>query len=180
LGIFPPVIANGLIFYGLWQLGYFQKHELTWRHALDRAKVLALVNLGLAPFLYWWKIMPHVLHYQVAVLLLALSGMVFLFNLNFVLQRLAALLPDETLRLETRLFTNLNLYLLVAVVLLLATWLAASHFQPQQVLLQHLAEIFNRLGLVVVLLLVLLPVALTMALIWKIKETILASVFSRP
>jgi len=29
----------------------FQKQERPWRNALDRAKLLGLVNLGLCPFL---------------------------------------------------------------------------------------------------------------------------------
>jgi hypothetical protein len=37
---------------------------------------------------------------------------------------------------------------------------------------------FSRVGLLVLLLLILLPLALTMTLLWKIKETILTSVFA--
>ncbi len=40
-------------------------------------------------------------------------------------------------------------------------------------------DLAARLGVLFMLLLILLPLALTMALIWKIKETILASVFAQ-
>ena len=58
LNIFPPLAATGLVLYGLWQLGHFQKQERPWRSALDRAKLLALILFGLSPFLYWWNHIP--------------------------------------------------------------------------------------------------------------------------
>src|SRR5258707_11714841 len=57
-GILPPAAATGLLAYGLWQLGDFQKQERIWRHAVDRPRLLSLINFGLSPFLYWWKRMP--------------------------------------------------------------------------------------------------------------------------
>ena len=58
LGILPALGATGLLLYGLWQMGRFQKQERPWRNALDRAKLLGLVNFGLCPFLYWQNKMP--------------------------------------------------------------------------------------------------------------------------
>src|SRR4051794_27932197 len=99
--LFAPVIIAGLLFYGLHLLSDFQKSERTWREALDRTKLLALVNLGLSPFVYWYNRVPHIPFFSAAVFLLMLTGLLFLFNLNHVLQRLSAMLPDETLRAET-------------------------------------------------------------------------------
>src|SRR5262249_27724971 len=113
LGILPPILSTVLLFYGLCELGYFQRQERIWVHALDRAKILALVNVGLSPFVFWWNQLPQISFYFLGVGVLMLSGLLFLFNLNFVLQRLAAMLPDETLRIETKFFTSFNLYLLV-------------------------------------------------------------------
>src|SRR4051794_14520939 len=56
--VFPPLAATAWICFGLWQLGSFQKQERIWHSALDRAKLLAIVNLGLSPFLFWWNQMP--------------------------------------------------------------------------------------------------------------------------
>ncbi len=177
-GLFPPVLANAALLYGLVLVGHFRPQERVWIHALERAKLLAVVNVGLAPFLYWWKLLPAVLHYQLAVAVMALTGLLFLFMLNLALQRLAAMLPDETLRLEARLFTNLNLGLLGATLLCTAVGLGILQIQtppPWLVLGVNLALHF---GLGFVLILVLLPLALTMSLIWKVKEVIFASVFS--
>src|SRR3989442_15604069 len=35
----PPLAATGLLVYGLWMLGGFQKQERVWRNALDRARL---------------------------------------------------------------------------------------------------------------------------------------------
>ena len=178
LGLLPALLANGLLCYALHEMGHFQRSERVWQCARERALVFALINVGLSPFLYWWRVMPDVIHFQFAVLAIALSGLMLLFSVNQMLQRLAAMLPDETLRLEARLFTTLNLYLLLATALLGAVWVGLSQLGKPPLPLVLLLDIATRVGLLLMLLLVLLPLALTMALIWKVKETILASVFS--
>jgi hypothetical protein len=70
LGILPLLAINLLLLYGLWQMGEFQKQERPWRLALDRALLLALVNLGLSPFLYWHNRMPGESFFTYAVMLL--------------------------------------------------------------------------------------------------------------
>ena len=192
LGILPPILSNVLLLYGLMQLSYFQRQERVWVHALDRAKILAIVNVGLSPFVFWWNQLPQVPFYFLAVGALMLSGLLFLFNLNFVLQRLAAMLPDETLRMETSFFTSFNLYLLVAVVALAALYLILERLDGLPTLLVedpgHLHPGLRGLvGAVLhgiessrhwlLVFAILLPLAMTMTLIWKIKEVVLASVF---
>jgi hypothetical protein len=177
--IIPALVANSLLLFGLWQMGSFQKNERPWRNALDRAKLLNLVNLGLCPFLYWQNKMPEQLFFTAAVFILVLSGLLFLFNLNLVLRRLGVMLPDETLRQETRQFTALNRWLLVGWLVFAAACLVLpqtfdwpGQFGPKfSFWLQHLA-------VAVLLFLGLTPLAVTMALLWKTKEVILDSVFS--
>jgi hypothetical protein len=177
LGILPPLAVNALLLFGLMQMGCFQKQERPWRNALDRARLLGLVNFGLSPFLYWQNKMPLEPFFNSAVLVLVLSSILFLFNLNLVLKQLGAMLPDETLRQETRQFTTLNRWLLVAL-LLCATAYAALVHDPQ--LPTALGEVFlwiNRFSFWALVFFALLPLAMTMALIWKTKEVILDSVF---
>src|SRR5262245_49193618 len=137
LGVLPPVIATALLFYGLSLLGHFQKQERIWRHSLDRAKIFGLINVGLSPFLYWWNKMPFHPFYSAIVELMALSSVLFLFALNPLLYRLTAMLPDETLRIETRVFTMLNRYLILATTLLLAGFfvLVRVHVLPHELVL---------------------------------------------
>ncbi len=177
LGIVPPLLATALLVYGLGLLGHFQKQERVWRIALDRARIFAVVNVGLSPFLYWWHKFQSQPFYNLMLEVMILTGVLFLFTLNPVLWRLAAMLPDETLRLETKLFTTLNRYLLLAAIILLAGFFVLSRFQPLPSSLNSFWALLRQGGPWIVLFLILLPLAMTMASIWKIKEVILASVF---
>lgn len=177
LGVVAPLLATGLLFYGLVLLGTFQPQERVWHAALDRAKILALINIGLAPFLCWWNRMPWHPFYNAMVHLMLFTALFFLFTVNPVLRRLAAMLPDETLRVETRLFTAINRGLLIAsMTLLVAYFLLARATRVPQVVIEFLV-IWERFGQWIMLFLILLPIAMTMALIWKTKEVILTSVF---
>jgi hypothetical protein len=178
VGIIPALVVNLLLLYGLAQLGNFQKNERPWRNALDRVKLFGLINLGLCPFLFWFSRMPDQPFFRNSIFVLVLSALLFLFNLNIVLRQLGAMLPDETLRQETRQFTVLNRWLLVAwLVFLIATAVVpqevnfSARFSPQFLLwLQHVST-------TLLLCLGLSPIAITMALVWKTKEVIFDSVF---
>jgi hypothetical protein len=177
-GIVPPLVTTGLLAYGLWQLGDFQKQERVWRTALDRAQLLSLFNLGLSPFLYWWNKVPANTLFLVMVMLLAMSGLLFLGSVNLVLRRLGAMLPDETLRLETKQFTTLNLNLLFATFLLALAYIGIGQFHTLPLWLGTVVSVMERSSLWLLIGLVLLPLAMTMALLWKTKEVILDNVFS--
>jgi hypothetical protein len=178
LSLVPALAGVGLLLFGLWLMSGFQKQERPWRNALDRAKLLGLVNFGLCPFLYWQNKMPGQPFFNAAVLLLLLSAVLFLFNLNVVLKQLGAMLPDETLRQETFLFTLLNRWLLV-VLLCLGSVQAAFLRPPQwQSAFGAFASGPDRFAFWALIFFALLPLAMTMALLWKTKEVILDSVFS--
>jgi len=175
-GLVAPVAVTALLFYGLHLISDFQKQERVWMLALDRAKILGLVNMGLSPFLHWHEHLPDIPFFSYAVSVMALSALLFLFNLNLLLQRLTAMLPDETLREETKVFTSLNTILLVLIPTFLAFYLAVSQLGhlPQSVV--FMLRVLDNQWLLDILIF-LLPLAITMSLIWKIKEAILASVF---
>jgi hypothetical protein len=176
-GIVPPLVTTGLLAFGLWQLGDFQKQERVWRAALDRARLLSLINFGLSPFLYWWNKVPANLFFLAMVVLLALSALLFLGSVNLVLRRLGAMLPDEALRLETRQFTTLNFMLLSATFVLALVYLGAGQFQALSFWLGAVVSVMEHGNLWFLIALVLLPLAMTMALLWKTKEVILDNVF---
>jgi hypothetical protein len=178
LSLVPALAGTGLLLYGLRQMSGFQKQERPWRLALDRAQLLGLVNFGLCPFLYWQNRMPGHPFFNAAVLLLTLSAVLFLFNVNVVLKQLGAMLPDETLRQETRLFTVLNRWLLVVLLLLGSAQIALLQPFQWQLAFWNSASGPDRLGFWALILFALLPLAMTMALLWKTKEVILDSVFS--
>jgi hypothetical protein len=176
-GIGPPLLTTGLLMFGLWQLGSFQKQERVWRAALDRARLLSLVNFFLSPFLYWWNKIPANHFFFIMVMVMTFSALFFLASLNLVLRRLGAMLPDEALRLETRQFTALNLNLLFGTFLVAAIFLVLGQFHTLPRWLAILVTVLDRGSFWLLILLVLLPLAMTMALIWKTKEVILDNVF---
>ena len=176
-GIVPPLVTTGLLAFGLWQLGDFQKQERVWRTALDRARLFSLINFGLSPFLYWWNKVPNNTFFLAMVLTLTLSALLFLGSVNLVLRRLGAMLPDEGLRLETRQFTALNLNLLFATFVLAIVYVGIAQFPNLPGWLSLTVGIMERGSFWFLILLILLPLAMTMALLWKTKEVILDNVF---
>jgi hypothetical protein len=176
-GMAPSLIATVLPLYGLWLMGDFQKQERPWLAALDRAKLLGLVNFGLCPFLYWHGKMPGELFFSAAIFVLLLSALLFLFNLNIVLKQLGAMLPDETLRHETRQFTLLNRWLLAVIMFFAIAYAILRHVPQLPTALSAVFVSLQDLGFWLLTIFALLPLAMTMALIWKTKEIILDGVF---
>jgi hypothetical protein len=195
-GVLPGLAVTGLLAFGLWQLGSFQKQERPWRTILERAQVLALINFGLSPFLFFWNHLPQELFFRLMMVALGFTALFFLFALNLVLLRLGAMLPDEALRLEIQHYTALNRNLLIALMTIIATYLVVTRFVlrffpqiprwPEQLDLLSLQIAIPALGveissawlaLLMACVLVLLPLSMTMALIWKTKEVILENVF---
>ncbi len=192
LGIVPPLIATGILLQGVFLLGGFQRQERPWMTVLDRTRLVALTNVGLSPFLYWWNRVPSHPFLTSMVELLTLTGLCFLILLNPLLRRLTAMLPDEALRAETRLFTAFNRYVLWFVFIgvagcfistridpsipdrVIGWWIKVSPLPPAANAMFYLLD---HNGALVTLFILLLPVAMTMALVWKVKEVILASVF---
>lgn len=184
-GVVPPLASTGLLVYGLANLGAFQRQERIWREALDRARIFSLINFGLSPFLYWWSRVPTNGFFTAMVIILGLSSLLFLGSLNLVLQRLGAMLPDEALRLEIKQFTALNLNLLFLTFICCVLYFVLVRIEMAQVQRLHfwlgaILTALDRQSLLWVLapmVLVLLPMAMTMALLWKTKEVIFENVF---
>jgi hypothetical protein len=177
LGIAPPLLATGLLLHGLWQMNSFQRQERIWRTSLFRTQLLATVNLGLSPFLYWWNQVPGNTYFIVAAYLFALSGVAFLGSLNKTIERLGAMLPDETLRHETRHFTAVNRWLLFIMAASVGLFFAIRQSPELAGKFDHLLDATSRYYRWFIVSFILLPVAITMALLWKTKEVILSSIF---
>jgi len=175
--IIPSLVANGLLLFGLWQMSQFQKQERPWLAALDRAQLLIIVNIGLCPFFYFQNKLPDEIYFFGSIGILILSSFLFLFNLNFVLKRLGAMLPDETLRHETKEFTTFNLWMLVLWLVVAAVSIAAFQLNLQMRFDSTVLHWVERIRDTILLFLGLTPIAITMALIWKTKEIIFNGVF---
>jgi len=177
LSFAPALFLSGWLWYGLRQMRDFQRQERIWHHALHRAEIFAIVNTGLAPFLFWWHRFPLVPFFFVSVALLSASGFLFLIQLNQVLRRLAAMLPDEMLRVETRTFSAINTWLLCAALASLSGYLAITDFRVAARPMGWRGLDVQTIGEWLIFFLTLMPVAVTLALLWKIKEAIFTSFF---
>ena len=113
LGLLPVLAINALLLYGLWQMSAFSKTGASVAARAGPHAAAGAGNPACARSFTGTTRMPGETFFSAAVMVLELSAVLFLFNLNLVLKRLAAMLPDETLRQETRQFTTLNRWLLV-------------------------------------------------------------------
>ena len=178
MGMLLPPVAFGMLWVGLWLLGAFQPQERVWQAALGQAKLMGLFGLGLSPFLHWRHRAPDELYFTQAVWLLALVFALYLMALNKTLARLAAMLPDETLRVESQLFSRVNRVLLTKTSGGIGVmYLVTSIDEPPDLLLRLVATV-GQFGPWLFMAFVLVPMSMTMSLLWKTKESILASVFT--
>lgn len=180
LGALPSVIATGVLLFGILEMARFRPRSDIWQQALDRAKIFALVNFGLSPFAYFCNRYPGEIYYRQMVWIMAFAGVLFIFNLNRSLRHLSAMLPDQILREDTELFTTLNLGLMLTLVLLVLGYFALQEVNQLPLLVIHLLEAIDEHRRWLVIFFVVLPVAMTMSLLWKIKEIVLTGIFGSP
>ncbi len=178
MGMLAPPVAFGMLWCGLWLLGAFQPQERVWQAALGQAKLMGLFTLGLAPFLHWHHRAPDVLYFTNAVWLLALVFVLYLISLNKMLARLAAMLPDETLRVESQLFSRMNRMLLAMTPIGFGVMYLMSLINKPPELLFQIVALAAEFRPWLFMAFVLIPLSMTMSLLWKTKESILASVFT--
>ena len=172
VSLLAPSAGFALLFYGLFLLGSFPDPTLRWPASLDRARFLALTCLGLSPFLHWYRRMPDTELFVSAVHLLGLFGVGFLITLNGLLRRFTAALPDPLLRLETAAFTRINNGCLLALPLIVLAWILAWRWTDAPVHVRLLLQWIEPFRLFVLLFFTLLPLSMTMSLLWKTKETL--------
>lgn len=177
--LFLPTAATGLALYGLVRMNRYRPGERIWRNSLFRCQMLALLVVGLSPFLFLWSRMPSMDFFARAVALLLAVALVFLVALLDTLERLAAMMPDDTVRGDASLFRGLTAY----VVTVLAGVSLTLYWRISPGHLSEFLEIPRQpLGLgrqAILLLLILVPVAMAMAVTWKLKEVVLAAMVGR-
>lgn len=169
-----PSAGTLLLLYGLLRLSCFHPQERVWQQALGVAQIGATLLFGLSPFLFLWSRVPSEPLFSRAVVISLLLALVFLVALSHTLARLAALLPDAATHADAKLFHTITACVaatLAAVSLVLYFRLAPASLSdflalPQQPIAHGLQAFL--------LVLVLVPVAISMAVSWKLKEVVLA------
>lgn len=171
-----PSAGALVVLFGIGRMHRLHPQERVWQRAVLQAEVVALMVAGLAPFLFFWGRLPGEAFFARGVLLVVALSLAFLVSLTRMLARLAAMLPDETTAADARLFQGLALY----VVTLLAGIGVAIAVRLWPVSLTEVLSLprqpfsFGRQALL--LLLTLVPVAMAMAVTWKLKEIVMALV----
>jgi hypothetical protein len=174
VSLLAPSAGFALLLYGLLLLSPFHPDDVRWSGALERARLLALTCLGLSPFLHWYRRMPDTDLFVSAVHLLGLFGVAFLIAVNSLLRRLTEALPDALLRVETAAFTRINNGCLLALPLLVLAWMLAWRWPDPPVHVRLVLQGVEPFRFFLLLFLTLLPLSMTMSLLWKAKETLLA------
>ena len=193
-GIMPLILSTGTLWFGVSRLRQFQPKEQIWQSAVRLTEVLALLMAGLVPFLHWIQVLPELSasgysvgqkHIIYSTIIFCTASIMFVLNLNHLLTRLGAILPDPVLRADIKLFVMMNFILFFP--MLAAMWCCRLSNELYSVLYYKapgLAESFgNAVGLQellqeVVLWIAILIIATTMTMIWKAKEAVLNGVFS--
>ncbi len=178
MGMLLPSVAFGMLWYGLRLFEFFQPQERIWQNSLFQAKLWGLVNLGLSPFLHWHHRAPDEVYFGVAVWLLALAFVFYLMALNKVLARLSAMLPDETLRVESQLFSKMNRSLLSMIPVGLGFMLILPLIDDPPVFILGILEFILNMRPWLFMAFVLVQLSMSMSLLLKTKESIYSSVFN--
>jgi len=177
LGVVPGLMVTIMMWFGVWQVGRFQPAIPSWQRSADRARGLSLLLIGFSPFLYWWSRRPEVLYFKISASALIVFGLLFMAQLNALLRRLTAMLPDQALREETVSMARLN-YGILAVLGALHLVFFALDRVTFEAITAWVARQYIDFARLMLLLFMVIPIAITIAVMWKIKETILESVFA--
>ncbi|MFT4691064.1 MAG: hypothetical protein ACKVHO_18005 [Verrucomicrobiia bacterium] len=177
LGLIPPVLATGLVLFGVLESRFFRPNERIWQSALNRTRIFATLNFGLSPFVFFWNRFPHEEYYRHTMIVLVVSTVLFIYNLNLCLRYLSRMLPDQTLREDTELFTGMNIALIVTLLLFTALFRSLQDVATLPMMVIQALDVIDRSSRWSSIFLILLPIAMTMSLIWKIKETVMSGIF---
>lgn len=174
-----PSVGALLLVYGVFRLGALHPYERIWQQALFASQTLGLVILGLSPFLYLWSRVPAEPLFARAVAVLLFASVLFLVAVTRVLARLAALLPDPAAQADAQLFHLLTGY----VGLTLATAAGVFYWRMSPISLSEFLSLPQQPvahGLqAFLLMLILIPIAMSMAVTWKLKEVVMAVLVGR-
>lgn len=177
MNVVPSLLATGVLLFGVVEMARFRPQERLWQLALDRAKIFATVNLGLSPFIFYLTRLPGELYYRQMMWVMGGASLLYLFNVNRSLKYLALMLPDQTLREDTALFTSMNHGLMITLLALVGAYFGLRQLDDLPLSVIRFLVLLEQQSRWLLIFLVLLPVAMTMSLLWKIKEIVLTGIF---
>ena len=135
-----------------------------WMRRVRQMLFLILVEIYLAPFVYWWRQMPHVPYFTANMAALVICTTWGLFVVNRLAGEVCKLLCDRTFLIETQVAGWL-------VVGFMLTPVVYALYTAVREMLRPDGEFFFVLELPLwIYALALLPFTITMAVSWKMKE----------
>ena len=135
-----------------------------WTRRVRQLLFLILVEVYLAPFVYWWRQMPHVTYFTANMAALVICTTWGLFAVNRLAGEVSKLLRDNTFFIETQIAGWLA-------VLFMLTPLVHALYTAIRAVLRPDGNFFFVLELPLwIYALTLLPFTITMAVAWKTKE----------
>lgn len=167
-----PIMAFALLTFGSHQLKSIRIVNQPTGQLVDWINLFALTNLGLSPFLYFWNQQPDEPYFSQVVGLLLLSGLLFVYLFNRLLFHLGNHLHEEPLRTETNLFSSFNAYCLIALTITIGVYFVLGEVPLGIMDFRLMSHPLMRIAHVIVLFFILLPLALTMTLTWRVKEAL--------
>ena len=173
LDVLHTTASVALVCYGVWQFGYLHGvHSPSWTRTIDRCKMLAVTCTGLTPFIFFWNHHPGEIFFSYAIFVLTFSSFLFLLKYNLMLKCLGGQFTDDILKSEIDLFSMMNCWC-VAILMLGVTFIAGANLALSDEQFVGLLTPFLPVGQTAVIILILMPVAMTMTLTWKVKECFL-------
>lgn len=148
-----------------------------WRQRARICLACALLTLYFSPFLYWWQAFPEKAFYTLNLFGLILSAIVLLVSLNLLCVELGRFYGDHSLRRESKLFGALNALILGLPTASAFGWAALQSLPENSP--DGLGMEFVNLFLIpyywrmTVFIALFLPVSLTLANLWRVKEMLL-------
>ena len=169
LGPWPGVLSTGLLWAAVHRLARVDPDH-HWLQAVDPLRLLALLNWGLSPFVYWHGRLPQQPWFEAMALAAAVGGLLFLIRLNRTLRLIADRLPAEGLRQEVRVLVPWNQAWLIAALSLLLLAEGLSRYSPAPAGVLRLLAALDRHSFMLWVTLLLAPLAMTMTLLWKTRK----------
>jgi len=177
---FFPILASITLFlYSLHQLKKFKQDKNGWQNAVDKAFYASFIMLWLCPYLHWWHKVPENSHITLAVNLYIVFGLISMLFLNKALALLVVYLPDETIKTDTQIFSDLNRQFIVSVLVIFIIFVVLDKFTDLKYSILPRNFLLGGRSLWLLTFSILIIVSITMGLVWKIKEFIFSSVFSQ-
>lgn len=168
-----------LVLVGAFKMARIRSCGDRWRSEARRALGLCLFALYLAPFLFWWRRWPQSVYLMGNVWVLIACGIALLAQVNRLVRSLGAALGDPALAAEAELFRAVVWIVLGLPTLAAFVYVIAASFRTgEHVTLRFEAALLATPSWGLALLLV--PLSITLALVWRAKDLALSHLKNSP